>query len=81
VNPAEVIIAELHQIGINARLQVLTFPQWLVRATGPARERPAMYTTWSVANGDPNSYMTLLGSSNLAQGQFNVADYALGSTS
>ncbi len=76
VNPAEVIIAELHQIGIDARLQVLTFPQWLAKATGPAHDRPAMYTTWSVANGDPNSYMTLLGSSNLAQGQFNVADYA-----
>ncbi len=76
VNPAEVIIAELHQIGINARLQVLTFPQWLVKATGPPSKRPAMYTTWSVANGDPNSYMTLLGTSNLAQGQFNVADYA-----
>ncbi len=76
VNPAEVIVAELHQIGINARLQVLTFPQWLAQATGPAAKRPAMYTTWSVANGDPNSYMTLLGSANLASGQFNVADYA-----
>ena len=49
VNPAEVIVAELHEIGINARLQVLTFAQWLVQANGPARERPAMYTTWSVA--------------------------------
>jgi peptide/nickel transport system substrate-binding protein len=76
VNPAEVIVSELHQIGINAQLQVLTFAQWLTRATGPANERPAMYTTWSVANGDPNSYMSLLGTSNLARGQFNVADYA-----
>jgi ABC-type transport system substrate-binding protein len=76
VDPAEVIVAELHQIGINARLQVLTFPQWLTEATGPPAKRPAMYTTWSVANSDPNSYMSLLGTANLVQGQFNVADYA-----
>jgi ABC-type transport system substrate-binding protein len=55
VGPAEVIVAELHQIGINARLEVLTFPQWLTEATGPPAKSPAMYTTWSVANGDPNS--------------------------
>jgi hypothetical protein len=44
-----------------------TVPQWLAQATGPDGKRPAMYTSWSVASGDPNAYMTTLGSWNLAR--------------
>jgi peptide/nickel transport system substrate-binding protein len=76
VNTAEAISAELQKIGINLQVKAVTLNAWGSDESGTPKERPASYFTSGCGTPDVSGYDWLLGSQNLVQGQYNMADWA-----
>jgi peptide/nickel transport system substrate-binding protein len=76
VNQAQVIAAELAQIGINAKIKLVTLSQQEVEATGPANQRPTTVWEGGCTTPDASGYDFYLGSANTKPGQWNEADWA-----
>jgi peptide/nickel transport system substrate-binding protein len=77
VDMAEVAADELAKIGIHLHIDAVTLSTWSADETGPAGQRPTSFYPVGTCGVDVSCYTTeLLGSNNLAQGQFNTADYA-----
>ena len=77
VNMAEVAAAELQKIGIDLQVKAVTGSVWDAEITGPAKQRPTSLYDTGTCGVDVSCYTTLLlGSRNLAQGQWNSAVYA-----
>jgi peptide/nickel transport system substrate-binding protein len=71
----EVIAAELGKIGINLKLKVIGFTQFLALADGPKSALGALYATFNLSSPDPGSYPSfILGSNNIPSG-YNWANY------
>jgi peptide/nickel transport system substrate-binding protein len=77
VDISEVVAAELQKIGINAQVKVApSLTAWEAIATGPAGKRITNFSTGWCPGPDISSYGFSLGSWNLAQGQWNGANWA-----
>ena len=77
VNMAEVAAAELQKIGIDLQVKAVPDSVWDAQITGPAKQRPTSLYDTGTCGVDVSCYTTLLlGTRNLAQGQWNTADYA-----
>jgi peptide/nickel transport system substrate-binding protein len=77
VNMAEVAAAELQKIGIHLQVKAVPSSVWGGEITGPAKQRPTSLYDTGTCGVDVSCYTTLLlGSRNLAQGQWNTADYS-----
>ncbi len=76
VNVAQVIDAELQKIGIDAQLKVVTEAQQESNGTGPASDRSTYFWEGGCINPDVSGYDFYLGSWDLKQGQWNVANWA-----
>jgi peptide/nickel transport system substrate-binding protein len=72
----EAITADLAKIGINLKLKVISFDQYIATADGPKSAVSDWYVTFNVTNPDPDSFPSdLLGSENIPAGGYNEADY------
>jgi peptide/nickel transport system substrate-binding protein len=76
LNVAQVISAELAKIGISARVKEVTLPAAEADGTGPASQRPSSFWAGGCITPDVSGYDFYLGSSNLAAGEWNEADWA-----
>ena len=76
VNVAQVITAELAKVGINVHVKQVTLAAAEVVATGPAAKRPASFWGGGCITPDVSGYDFYLGSSNLAAGSWNEANWA-----
>jgi peptide/nickel transport system substrate-binding protein len=72
----EAIAADLAKIGINLKLKVISFNQYIAKAVGPKSAIADWYTTFNVTNPDPDSFPSqILGSKNIPNGGYNTANY------
>jgi peptide/nickel transport system substrate-binding protein len=72
----EAIAGDLAKIGINLKLDLVSFNQYIEDLTGP-RNLGGTYLTFNVISPDPSSFpSSLLGTANLATGGWNYANYA-----
>jgi peptide/nickel transport system substrate-binding protein len=72
----EAISADLAKIGINLKLKVISFNQYIAKAVGPKSAIADWYTTFNVSNPDPDSFPSqILGSKNIPNGGYNTANY------
>jgi peptide/nickel transport system substrate-binding protein len=71
----EAIAGDLAKIGINLKLKLVSFNQYIADLTGP-RTLGGTYLTFNVISPDPGSFpAAMLGTKNLAAGGWNYADY------
>jgi peptide/nickel transport system substrate-binding protein len=72
----EAIAADLAKIGINLKVKVITFNQFIAMSDGPKSAIGDLYATFNVSNPDPDSFpASMLGSTNIPNGGYNEADY------
>lgn len=72
----EAIAGDLAKIGINLKLKVIGFTQYLAFASGPKSAIGGLYATFNVTNPDPNSFPSaILGSVNVRPGGYDWANY------
>jgi peptide/nickel transport system substrate-binding protein len=73
----EAVAGDLAKIGINLKIKVISFNQYLALWDGPKSAIGALYGTFNVSNPDPDSFASsLLGSSNIPVGGYDMANYA-----
>jgi len=71
----EAIAGDLAKIGINLKLKLISFNQYISDLTGP-RTLGGTYLTFNVISPDPSSFpAAMLGIKNLAAGGWNYANY------
>lgn len=71
----EAIAGDLAKIGINLKLKLISFNQYISDLTGP-RTLGGTYLTFNVISPDPSSFpAAMLGTKNLAAGGWNYANY------
>jgi peptide/nickel transport system substrate-binding protein len=72
----EAIAADLAKIGINLKVKVISFNQFIAMSDGPKSAIGDLYATFNVTNPDPDSFpASMLGSTNIPNGGYNEADY------
>jgi peptide/nickel transport system substrate-binding protein len=72
----EAIAADLAKIGINLKVKVITFNQFIAMSDGPKSAIGDLYATFNVSNPDPDSFpASMLGAVNIPNGGYNEADY------
>jgi peptide/nickel transport system substrate-binding protein len=71
----QAIVAQLRAVGIDAELSVVPVGTWVGQIGSPDR-RPFTFLASGCSTPDPSFYTYLLGSNNLKQGGFNIANYA-----
>lgn len=76
VSTAEAIAGELQKVGINLQVKAVTLAAWGNDVTGPPAKRPTSYFTSGCTTPDTSGYDWLLGTQNLAEGQYNTANWA-----
>jgi ABC-type transport system substrate-binding protein len=75
VSTAEAIAGELQKAGINMQVKPVTLAAWGSDLSGPDAKRPASYFTTGCNTPDVSGYDWLIGRANLAEGQYNAADW------
>jgi peptide/nickel transport system substrate-binding protein len=76
LNVAQVVAAELQQIGIHAQVEDPTFADAVANLTGPPKQRETAIIPGGCINPDVSGYDFCLGSSNAQQGEWNTAEWA-----
>jgi peptide/nickel transport system substrate-binding protein len=72
---SQVVVSELAQVGIHAKLQVETLAKAVADGSGPAAKRPTAVWGGGCTDPDVSGYDFYLGSANTAVGSWNLADY------